>query len=82
MKVEIRVSIVPRLDEQRGDDHHELRTALTATPPEGDELVWEGRTEHGRTLPVPECRQPLSAAKKSSTEQRVVGMRRLAGGAR
>jgi hypothetical protein len=70
----------PWLDWARSGEVLEDGTVrVVGISPEGNEVVWEGRTEPGRTLPVPECRQPLSAAAKSSTEQRVAGLGRLAG---
>jgi hypothetical protein len=41
---------------------------------QGGTDVWEAQVGPGRTLPVPDCMQPLSAAKKTETELVVTGV--------
>ncbi|MHB1533453.1 MAG: sucrase ferredoxin [Acidimicrobiales bacterium] len=65
---------------RRGEDLGSGRTRLsvaTAGLGAGNAAaqVWEAYVEPGRTLPVPECGQPLAAAKKTETE---LVVRRLA----
>lgn len=50
---------------------------ILGTSPEGLQVEWQGHAIPGRTLPVPECRRPISHAKKSEAEVRVIGVTRV-----
>ena len=56
------------------------RVRLEVVGPDGQASVWEADVGPGRTLPVPDCMQPLSAAKKSETELEVRSLRAVAPG--
>jgi hypothetical protein len=53
---------------RRGVELGDGRVRVEAVAPDGTELSWEAQTEPGRTLPVPDCGQPLAAARKTETE--------------
>ncbi len=48
---------------------------LDAEAPDGRRLAWEAEVQVVRLVPVPECGQPIEAAKKSEPELRVTGVR-------
>ena len=54
--------------ERRGTDVDGGRTRLDVRWPDGTARAWEGQVEVGRVLPVPDCGEPLSAAKKIEVE--------------
>jgi hypothetical protein len=55
------------------------RVRVEALAPDGTPLAWEAEVTHGRRLPVPDCGQPIEAAKKYETELVVGDVTRLTG---
>jgi hypothetical protein len=56
------------------------RARLDVVSRDGPTRAWEADVGPGRTLPVPDCMQPLSAAKKTETELEVGVLRSVAPG--
>jgi hypothetical protein len=54
-----------------------LPVRLTVARPRSGIDVWEAEVTEGRTMPVPDCGQPIAEAKKSETEWVVSGLRRV-----
>jgi hypothetical protein len=63
---------------RRGTDLGDGRFRLDAVAPDGTELAWEAEIGDGRRLPVPDCGEPIEAAKKFETELVVRSFTRLA----
>jgi len=63
---------------RRGEELGDGRVRLEAIAPDGATSVWEGVVEVSRVLPVPDCGHPISEAKKTESELRLVGAERVA----
>lgn len=64
---------------RRALDFADGAVRIEAVDHEGGGHAWEVSVTAGRTLPVPECGQPVERAKKSETEVLVTSVRRLQG---
>jgi hypothetical protein len=61
-----------------GTDLGDGRVRLDVTAPDGAIRSWEALVATTRVLPIPDCGQPLDAAKKSEPELAVQELRRIA----
>ncbi|HEY3239046.1 MAG TPA: sucrase ferredoxin [Acidimicrobiia bacterium] len=61
-----------------GTDLGEGHVRLEVTAPDGTARSWEAVVEVGRLLPVPDCGQPVTTAKKTEAELVVTQLRRVA----
>ncbi len=52
---------------------------IASETPDGEVASSQGSAGNGRTVPVPECRQPLAAAVKSQTELELLSVTRTGG---
>jgi hypothetical protein len=60
-----------------GTDLGAGRSHLDVTGPDGSTQSWEAVVEPGRLLPVPDCGQPVAAARKTEAELVVRHFRRV-----